>query len=377
MTGCDEDIHRVIDCGKNIDWNKLLKVAQTQNVVGVVFDGIQKCISYKNITKDDLGMTMPMMANWIKAYVSQINKYNLHEAVFHGLVNTFETSGIDLILLKGLGLSKLYPNPSSRSCGDIDIFPRWNDGKIINKNGISACEFINQFAEKKHIKIDYEDPKHSVFALKGVIIENHVSLMNLKSIPFERKIEQTLMEYINNDHFNFVEDSEYTNIIKLSGKTKPIIKTLPPNANYIFLLRHMTKHFRAYQSLNVRQIMDFGVFLNSYKNELDVNKLKRNIVEFKHALINDLFVSIAEMFTGYDLKYAMINPKNSNTYDANRIVNEIFYGKHDYSEKQTKSVFYSVIIMLRQHWKHKYIPDNFMERSLFAVKRIIHNRKKR
>ena len=134
----------------------------------------------------------------------------------------------------------------------------------------------------------------------------------------------------------------------------------------------MAKHFRAYQSLNLRQIMDFGIFLNYYRDELDIEKIRQNIIEFKHVLINDLMVTIAEKFTGYDLGFALIEPSKVYPKDQDRIIDDIFHGKHSYSVKQNNSFLYSIIIMLKQHWKHKYIPDSFLERSLYAVKRALH-----
>ena len=372
MTGHDEDIRYVIDHGKKVDWNSVLTIAQKQNVVCVAFDGIQKCFSVENTTKEDIGMTMPMMANWIKINNSNKDRYNLHEVIFHGLVDTFEKHGIELLLLKGLGVSKLYPVPSSRTCGDIDIFPRWIDGKKLNEQGLEACEFIDKFAENKHISVEHENPKHSVFVLQNVTIENHASFMDVESIPFEREIEKTLTDYINEEGLISVTDMEYASLTQQEHSACPTMKTLSPNANYIFLLRHMAKHFRAYQSLNLRQIMDFGVFLNYYRDELDIEKIRQNIIEFKHVLINDLMVTIAEKFTGYDLGFALIEPSKVYPKDQDRIIDDIFHGKHSYSVKQNNSFLYSIIIMLRQHWKHKYIPDSFLERSLYAVKRALH-----
>ena len=94
-----------------------------------------------------------------------VNK-RLHTPLYHGWEETglslersfisCDSKGLKFLLLKGIGLSLVYPNPSSRESGDIDfyLFGNYKEGNLI-------------FAPTKFS----ESAKHSSFVYKGVNVE--------------------------------------------------------------------------------------------------------------------------------------------------------------------------------------------------------------
>lgn len=70
------------------------------------------------------------------------------------------------LILKGYGLSRLYPLPSHCPCGDIDIYLRHSSDGNWN-----ICDFGNNLMENKGIEVDYKSKKHSKFSYNGITVE--------------------------------------------------------------------------------------------------------------------------------------------------------------------------------------------------------------
>jgi len=73
--------------------------------------------------------------------------------------------GYDTVVVKGSSLSRYYPEPHLRECGDNDVY--FGD----------KAQQINQWLVQKGIEVVMRDPRHSSFVYHGVSFENHAYLM--------------------------------------------------------------------------------------------------------------------------------------------------------------------------------------------------------
>ena len=96
------------------DWVAIMKLAKTQALMGLVGDvfEIRESLPPKLVERlQDIPMTNVGMH-------SQMNM------TLQLLVLTLRKAGIEPVLLKGQGLSRYYPTPELRQCGDIYMLVR-------------------------------------------------------------------------------------------------------------------------------------------------------------------------------------------------------------------------------------------------------------
>ena len=104
---------------KEADWKELYVIAQKQCLLGILFDGIRKQPA------EHVGMKKELLLQWM-AESQMLEKANvrLNDAAI--LVSEwFRKKGFRTCILKGQGNALMYPNPYSRTPGDIDI---WVEG---------------------------------------------------------------------------------------------------------------------------------------------------------------------------------------------------------------------------------------------------------
>ena len=92
------------------------------------------------------------------------------------LAKAYSEAGIEMMVLKGYGLSLNYPEPAHRPVGDIDIFLNDNDNDDCGK--LPAWRRGDEVIRQRGIEIDYSHHHHSVFSWKGQMVENHYDIVN-------------------------------------------------------------------------------------------------------------------------------------------------------------------------------------------------------
>ena len=198
--------------------------------------------------------------------VAQIEaRYAKQRAVIGKLASFYAHHGIRMMLLKGYGLSLLYPTPEHRPCGDIDI---WLFGEQERADKL--------LREEKGIRIAEGVHHHTTFSVEGVPIENHYDFLNIHSHRSNREIEQELKR---------LAQEEAPEQIEIDRATLYL-----PSANFnaLFLLRHAAAHFAAAE-IALRHLLDWALFLKHYGEKVDWGWLERichqqNMDRLLHAL---------------------------------------------------------------------------------------------
>ena len=164
----------VISKGAEIDWDKLMDISMNQGLLSWVWEGICKLP-----TEQQPGR--PYRINWGLSVQTLQEQYEKNESVLKKMIDICNNNDMKLLLLKGIGLSKLYTNPSSRPSSDIDIF-LFEDYEKGNQ-----LLFNNQ---------GYLGGKHFITAFDGVQVENHLWLIDMCT-SIQRKVEKYLKSTIN------------------------------------------------------------------------------------------------------------------------------------------------------------------------------------
>lgn len=232
-----------------VDWQWVQETSYQHCVEAIVFDGIQRCYD-ENVSLLDSDRTL----DWYGQVTKQEDIYHQHKTAITELASFFHQYNIRMMVLKGYGLSLYYPVPCHRSCCDIDIF-LFGDRKRADR----------LLSEKLGVSIDTSLHRHTVFKYRGLSVENHFDFLNRYAHLSNRKINRRLKDMLSQSICTKINDG--------------VDIWLPsPDFNALFVLRHMAAHF-AGSALKIRQVLDWGLFVEKCHDEVDWRSLSSFVEE--------------------------------------------------------------------------------------------------
>ena len=229
--GSKEDMSRVI---ASMNWHGLYSFASKQALQGLCFDGIERLgEEYReelrlNPIERELLMTWMGKAQQIRR---QNRKVNL---VASKLFSMLREDGLRCCILKGQGNALMYPNPYSRTPGDIDV---WID---------ASRERIMEYAQKKFELGDNIRLQHLETSLDGVPVELHFFPCSMNNPIYHARLQKW---------FRRNADLQCSHIVGLPDGAGDI--AIPISAfNVVYQLCHLYHHFFD-EGIGMRQIIDY------------------------------------------------------------------------------------------------------------------------
>ena len=215
------------DSLKEADWKELYAIAKKQCLVGVLFDGIKK------LPAEHVGMEKELLLQWM-AECQMLEKANvrLNDAAIQ-VSEWFRKKGFRTCILKGQGNALMYPNPYSRTPGDIDIWVEGEDKRVIS--------FVRSISP--HEKACYH---HIEFpSYKGVEVEVHYRPSFLLCFWHNRKLQK---------YYERVKEQQFSHRVMLGEQGEIAIPTA--EFNLIFQLTHIFSHLMN-EGIGLRQLVDY------------------------------------------------------------------------------------------------------------------------
>ena len=212
---------------KEADWKELYAIAQKQCLVGVLFDGIKK------LPAEYVGMKKELLLQWM-AESQMLVKANvrLNDAAIQ-VSEWFRKKGFRTCILKGQGNALMYPNPYSRTPGDIDIWVEGGDKRVIS--------FVHSISP--HEKACYH---HIEFpSYKGVEVEVHYRPSFLLCFWHNRKLQK---------YYERVKEEQFSHRVMLGEQGEIAIPMV--EFNLIFQLTHIYAHLMN-EGIGLRQLVDY------------------------------------------------------------------------------------------------------------------------
>ena len=212
---------------KEVDWKELYAIAKKQCLVGILFDGIKK------LPAEYVGMKKELLLQWM-AESQMLVKANvrLNDAAIQ-VSEWFRKKGFRTCILKGQGNALMYPNPYSRTPGDIDIWVEGGDKRVIS--------FVRSISP--HEKACYH---HIEFpSYKGVEVEVHYRPSFLLCFWHNRKLQK---------YYDRVKEEQFSHRVMFSEQREVAIPTV--EFNLIFLLTHIYAHLMN-EGIGLRQLVDY------------------------------------------------------------------------------------------------------------------------
>ena len=243
--GYKENMSRVI---AGMNWHELYSFASKQALLGLCFDGIERLGKEypKELKRNPIGRELLM--TWM-GKAQQIRRQNMKVNAEAGkLFSMLREDGFRCCILKGQGNALMYPNPYSRTPGDIDV---WID---------ASRERIMEYAQKKFELEDDIRLQHLETSLDGVPVELHFFPCSMNNPIYHARLQKW---------FRRNADLQCSHIVGLPDEAGDI--AIPTTAfNVVYQLTHLYHHFFD-EGIGMRQIIDYFLVVNDFSKNVFLN----------------------------------------------------------------------------------------------------------
>ena len=196
-------------------------------IYSILFDGIKK------LPAEYVGMKKELLLQWMaESQMLEKSNVRLNGAAIQ-VSEWFRKKGFRTCILKEQGNALMYPNPYSRTPGDIDIWVEGGDKRVIS--------FVRSISP--HEKACYH---HIEFpSYKGVEVEVHYRPSFLLCFWHNRKLQK---------YYERVKDEQFSHRVMLGEQWEIAIPTV--EFNLIFQLTHIFSHLMN-EGIGLRQVVDY------------------------------------------------------------------------------------------------------------------------
>ena len=217
-----------------MDWQELYSFASKQALLGLCFEGIERLGKEypEELRRNPIGRELLM--TWM-GKAQQIRRQNMKvNAVASKLFSMLREDGFRCCILKGQGNALMYPNPYSRTPGDIDV---WID---------ASRERIMEYTQKKFELGDDIRLQHLETSLDGVPVELHFFPCSMNNPIYHARLQKW---------FRRNADLQCSNVVGLPDGAGDI--AIPTSSfNVVYQLTHLYHHFFD-EGIGMRQIIDY------------------------------------------------------------------------------------------------------------------------
>lgn len=347
------------DCARRINWQELLKFALKQSIVGIYWQGIQRMgnnLEDNKPSEDDVLDWMSKVAN-----IERRNKKL--DTVAVKVTKEFQNVGYDVCILKGQGNALLYPNPSYRTSGDIDVYIHpHKDGNSSMQNTDTEVKQIIAFC-KQHDSSARAIYHHIDFpSVDNVPIEVHYRPSWLNSPINNKKLQQVFAQLLSGKDGRKLIALPY-------GEGEIFVPTF--GFNVVFQLCHIYNHL-LHEGIGLRQLIDYYYLLKSQKSSNESkSELNRIIRHCGLAHIGSALSWVLINILGLSEDLVVVTP---NERFGKQMLNEMIAGGNfgKYDERKLSGVASSKVManihrLIRDTRMAAYYPSECLWEPWFRI----------
>ena len=269
--GLEGEVKGLLDGRKgSFDWDACYQFAKRQTLVGVLFDGIQRL-------PKELAPARLLLLRWLSDSES-IRRRNMRmDRASAYIYNKVCAAGFRCCILKGQGNALLYPHPSSRTPGDVDVWVMTSREEL-RHIALSLTEGDGSSLQ--------ESLNHIGLTVHGVSVELHSTPALLNSPLHNSRLQRWLKRNA---------DLQCSNRIALPNNAGEVaVPTL--SFNIIYQLCHLFHHC-FYEGVGLRQIVDYYFVLKNTDFSGNTNGASGN-TDRDEFFLNTDFTDSTDRFSG-------------------------------------------------------------------------------
>ena len=209
-------------------WRELYTAASSQGVSALVWDGIRRLPPESQPSRE-------LRLRWAYNVERIERRYGQQRRRAAELAAAYAEAGIRTVVLKGLAVSRLYPVPEHRPCGDLDCFL------------CGDYERGNRVAEQVGAEVKRDFYKHSHIVFRGLTVENHRFCTAVRGSRRAKRFERHLQRLLAEGPLSCIPETA--------------LLVPPPDFNALFLVKHALSHFLT-EGISLRHLCDWAVFID-------------------------------------------------------------------------------------------------------------------
>ena len=246
------------------DWNALFDFAEKHKIVGVC-----------NPTNRPVEIDRKMLFRWVGRVQQIRNRSELMNQRVVKLDQFLKKSGFNSCVLKGQGNAEMYPDPLSRTAGDIDV---WVDAEEQEIYGFVKELFPTITQTFKHIKFP---------VFKDVPVDVHQIPLKL----YHPRHNKLLKEWINAQ-----KKEQMEHVVRLTG-TETDVCVPTSRFNAVYQLGHILIHLID-EGVGLRHLVDFFYVL---KNLADISETEKDEIRATWKKLGMLRLATAIMWIEHEV----------------------------------------------------------------------------
>lgn len=222
---------------EGVDWEALFRLAQAHKIDAMLLDAI--CMLPETHLPPQ-----PVFAAWQEnAMITMMGQAMLVERL-HALLEAFDAAGVRAVVLKGVALKLLYPQPDLRTMSDADL--------LVKQSAFTAARAVME--AEGYALVEQEPGVDILRGPEGLRVELHAQLFDKTAYGFLSRLDEAKMFPIENTLRTPVYGGEAW--------------VFPPLQHALFMLCHMAKHMIT-TGFGLRQTADFVLFAEANDASMD------------------------------------------------------------------------------------------------------------
>lgn len=213
------------------EWPSVYEAAVEQSLLGVLYDGLQRLSGRVQLPEK-------ILFEWflLNEQIAEANR-QADESVGK-LTTHFVKEGFGCSLLKGQGNALLYPRPSARMSGDIDVWLTGSPRSLIAMARKAMTEVRPMYHHVEFVPIN------------GISVEIHYRPSFMYNPIHNRRLQRWFRE---------MAAEQYSHVVTLPGNAGSM--SVPTAGfNRIFQMVHISNHV-THEGIGLRQLMDYYYLL--------------------------------------------------------------------------------------------------------------------
>ena len=231
-----------------VDWDGIYRMASSQAVVPWIVDGVEML---PERLKPGIEIIEPFLADTMTAELNNARMDRFAAGAFSRL----EKSGIKAVMVKGQGLASLYPDPSHRQSGDLDILLLPEDYEKARELFLPLC--TGSEPENREIF-------HLGMHFGAMEMELHGTVSTLMSPSLDKSLNRMLRE--------MMEKGEFP-VVTVGGRGIPVPSV---RFNVLYVFTHFLHHYWS-SGVGLRQIADLSMFFSAHREVIDLKQLETDL----------------------------------------------------------------------------------------------------
>lgn len=227
-------------------WDSIYSISESQGVLGLITDGIEK---------SNLNLPLNKKLLFVGAALQIEHRNRAMNVFIADIVERMRAQGINTLLVKGQGVAQCYEKPLWRPSGDVDFL-------LSEDNYKKAKEFLLPLSSVN--KPDEKYSKHLGMNIDQWYVEIHGTLRTGLSTRLDREVDDN-------------QDGVFLGGNVRSWDNHGVQVFLPaPNEDVFFVFTHFIKHFYK-EGMSLRQVCDWCRLLWTYRSEVDLRLLEKRL----------------------------------------------------------------------------------------------------